>query len=384
VSSVTQSRRIVPIIGNAPAVVADVMKVRAAGEIPLVGDPRWPRKQWDAIRHAAMSSAPPPDSAWATSTSGSSGQPRIVMRSDESWSASFPVLDALMETTPGDVLYLPSPPASSLSLFSIAHSMRSGLVLALPSSNAVTASDFREASHFHGTPHALRRVLEAIQSGAPSRLRMALVGGSDADPALLEQADRLGIRVVSYYGAAELSFVAVDRGDGLEPFPGAQIEIREGELWVRSPYVAAGYLTGDGPFRTDQSGWCTVGDLAELREGRISIHGRSDERILTASATVIPAEVETALRAITGVGDCVVFGLPVPEIGALVAAAIEHDSTLPRVDVAAIRRSAGAILAHTHVPRRWYVLQSFPRTSSGKPARAEIVQRVLAEPGAPS
>jgi long-chain acyl-CoA synthetase len=384
VSSLAREHRIVPIIGNAPAVVADVMRIRATGAIPLVGDPRWPRRQWDAIRRAAMTAVPPPNAAWAASTSGSSGQPRIVMRSEESWSASFPVVDGLMDSQPGDVLYLPSPPASSLSLFSIAHSMRTGLALALPSSNTVTAGDFREASHFHGTPHALRRVLDAIQSGAPSRLRMALVGGSELDRALRDQAERLGVRVVNYYGAAELSFVAIDRGDGLRPFPRTQVEIREGVLWAHSPYLSTGYLAGGGPYRTDQSGWCTVGDLAELHDGRISIHGRSDERILTASATVIPAEVETALRGIAGVGDCVVFGLPVPDIGALVAVAIEPDPTLPAVDVAAIRRSAAAILTNTHVPRRWYVLPSFPRTSTGKPARAEIVRRVLSAPGSRS
>jgi long-chain acyl-CoA synthetase len=384
VSSPIRERRIVPVLGNGPDVVAEVMRVRAAGAIPLVGDPRWPKSQWDAVRHAAVTAATRPDAAWATSTSGSSGQPRIVMRSEESWSASFPVVDALMEVAPGDVLYLPSPPASSLSLFSIAHSIRTGLVLALPSSSAVAARDFQDATLFHGTPHALRLVLAAIQSGAPSRLRMALVGGSDLDPVLWEQAGHLGIRVVNYYGAAELSFVAVDHGNGLRPFPGAQIDIRDGELWVCSAYVSAGYLTGDGPFRTDQNGWCTVGDLARMDGGRIAIQGRSDGRILTASATVVPAEVETALRSLSGVSDSVVFGLPVPDIGALVAAAIEPDPRFPRVDLAAIRLSAAALLAPTHLPRRWYVLDPLPRTSSGKPARAEIVQRILAASGSRS
>jgi long-chain acyl-CoA synthetase len=383
-SSLPQQGEIVPLIGkDSAAVVAKALGVRAAGAIPLIGDARWPKTQWDAIRHTAATERRP-DAGWATSTSGSSGAPRIVLRSAESWSTSFAAVDALMGVEPGDVLYLPSPPASSLSLFSIAHSAHSGLRLALPSSNAVTARDFRGASLFHGTPHALRTVLTAIESGAPARLRMALVGGSDVDPALREQAARLGIRLVSYYGAAELSFVAVDEGDGLRPFPGAEVQIRDGELWVRSPYVASGYLGGDGPLKTDANGWHSVGDLADADGDRIRVRGRSDDAILTASATVIPAEVETTLRSIAGIGDGVVFGLPVPGIGALVAAAIEPDPNLPGFDLGSIRRDAAALLAHTHMPRRWYVFDPFPRTASGKPSRAEIVRRALIEHGSRS
>jgi acyl-CoA synthetase (AMP-forming)/AMP-acid ligase II len=379
-----QRGEIVPLIGtDAAALVSNVRRIRAAGAVPLVGDSRWPAAQWDAIRHAAGHAPRRLDAGWVTSTSGSTGTPRIVVRSAESWSASFTAIETLMGADSGDVLYLPSPPASSLSLFSIAHSESSGLALALPTSHAVTSRDFRHASLFHGTPHALRTVLAAIESGSPTRLRMALVGGSALDPAVRERAGRLGIRVVSYYGAAELSFVAVDHGDGLHPFPGVEVQTREGELWVRSPYVSAGYLTGEGPLRTDADGWCTVGDLADLDGDRIVVRGRSDEAILTASATVVPAEVEATLRSIDGVGDSVVFGFPAAGIGALVAAAIEADPGLPGPDLGEIRRRAAALLAHTHLPRRWFVLDSFPRTSSGKPARAEIVHRAIAKDDAP-
>jgi long-chain acyl-CoA synthetase len=369
---------IVPLIGDdAATLVSDVLSVRAAGAIPLVGDTRWPEAHWDAVRRVA-STARRPDVAWATTTSGSSGTPRVVLRSAESWSASFAAVDQLLGVEAGDVLYLPSPPASSLSLFSIASSAATGLALALPSSHAVVARDFRDASLFHGTPHALGAVLTAIESGAPSRLRRALVGGSETDPALRERAARLGVGVVSYYGAAELSYVAVDRGNGLQPFPGVEVETRDGELWVRSPYVSAGYLTGDGPLRGDAHGWFTVGDLAALDGDRISVRGRSDDAILTASATVIPGEVEAALRTVPGVRDSVVFGFPVAGVGALVAAAIETEPGSAGSDLGDIRRAASALLSHTHVPRRWYLFDPFPLTASGKPARAEIVRRALA------
>ncbi|MGJ4844711.1 class I adenylate-forming enzyme family protein [Leifsonia sp. Le1] len=376
---------IVPLVGAGSAtagaareLIGRIHSVRAAGDVPLVGDDRWPEKQWRQVRAAAEAAGPLPGIGWATLTSGSTGAPRIVVRSVESWSASFAAVDALLGVQDGDVLALPAPAASSLSLFSIARAAEGGPELLMPEGHAVVASDFADATLFHGTPRALRTILDAGPAATPL-LRAALVGGADLDAGTRARAEERGIRVVAYYGAAELSFVAVDHGDGLRPFPGVEVEIRDGELWVRSPYAASGYLGGDGPLRRDGA-WCTVGDRAELVDGRIRLSGRADDAILTAAATVVPAEVETALLGLPGVTDAVVFGLPNDGVGALVAAVLElargdgEDGVL----AGGLRAQARAVLAPTHVPRRWFVMDALPRTASGKPARAELLRSVLA------
>jgi long-chain acyl-CoA synthetase len=370
---------IVPLVHSDPArLVTAVLDVRTAGGIPLVGDDRWTPEQWARVRRSVADAPRRPDLAWAALTSGSTGAPRIVVRTAESWSASFPAIDSLLELRPDDVVYLPAPPASSLSLFSIAHAHAMDVTLALPSAHAVTGRDFAEATVLHGTPRALRSVVEAVDGGTPHRLRVALVGGSDLDPALRERAEGHGIRVIAYYGAAELSFVAVDDGDGLRPFPGVEVETRAGVLWVRSPFVSSGYVGGDGPFRRDDQGWCTVGDLAEHANGRIVLRGRADGAILTAAATVIPSEVEAVLRGIDGVGDAIVFGMPNAGVGALVSAVIEPEPSRPLPAIASVRAQAASSLTLTHVPRRWFGVGELPRTVTGKAARAEIVRRVLA------
>ena len=370
--------RIVPLrsgdagTGASRDLVARIHSVRADGDIPLVCDDRWPAEQWQRVRSLAREAGPLPGIAWATLTSGSTGTPRIVLRSAESWAASFDAVDDLLGVRDGDVLALTSPPASSLSLFSIARAGESGPALALPSGNALVAADVADATLFHGTPRALRTILD---TGAAPKLRTALVGGADLDAPTRSRAEARGIRVVAYYGAAELSFVAVDHGDGLRPFPGVDVEVRDGELWVRSPYGAAGYLGADGPLRNDGA-WRTVGDLAEIADGRIRLRGRADDAIITAAATVIPAEVEAALRTLPGVTDAVVFALPNAGVGALVAAVVE--TAADGENVAALRERARAVLAPTHLPRRWFVSPAFPRTATGKPARAELVRRVTA------
>lgn len=369
---------IVPLRGpDRDALSARIAEVRACEAVPLVGDDRWPAEQWLDVVRAAAEAGPHPGMGWATLTSGSTGRPRIVLRTAASWSASFGEVEELLGAHPGDRVALPAPPASSLSLFSIAHALAGGPGVLLSRGHALVPSDFAEATLFHGTPYALRRLLD---TGAPDGLRAALVGGSPLDAALRSRAEAAGIRVVSYYGAAELSFVAADTGEGLRPFPGVEVDLRAGELWVRSPYVSAGYLDGAaGPLRHDGD-WHTVGDRATWEGDALRILGRGDDAILTASATVIPAEVEEALRALPGVTDAVVLGLPYTGVGSLVAAVVEpatdaKEPTKGGLTARGLTAAAAAVLTTTHRPRRWFAAR-LPRTATGKPARAELLRRI--------
>jgi len=383
------ARQIVVLRNSDPeALVTAVHEVRAAGNVPLVGDERWSESYWHGVKESVVSADVMVDAAWATLTSGSTGAPRIVLRSHESWSSSFAPVAALLDAGPDDVLYLPSPPVSSLSLFSIAHAAAAGFKLALPHTRAVSLADSADATLFHGTPRALRSVVDLLEADTAARrnhrLRSALVGGSDLDPALRTRAEQLGIRVTSYYGAAELSFVAIDRGDGLRAFDGVELTTREGELWVRSPYRALGYLRSDErqPMRVDADGWATVGDLAELAElvddQRLILHGRRDGAILTASATVVPGDVEAALREIPGVLDAVVLGIPNAGVGELVAAVIETATDGAASTAASLRSRAADLLTPAQRPRLWFATPELPRTATGKPARSELRRRVLA------
>ncbi|WP_426625199.1 AMP-binding enzyme [Leifsonia sp. McL0607] len=358
---------IVPLHDDDPALLERLASARLAGDIPLVLGARRPPEQL----RAAVATASSVDLAgigWTTLTSGSSGTPRIVLRTPASWEQSFAAVAELLDLAgPEHAVALPAPASSSLTLFSLAHALGGGPRPLL--------GDVATADCLHGTPEGLRRMLEA---GTPPRLRAALVGGSHLDPSLRARAEEAGIRVTAYYGAAELSFVAVDHGDGLVPFPGVELRVIDGELWVRSPFVAAGYAGVGGPLRRDGE-WATVGDRAELVPAtgggeRLRLLGRADGAILSASATIVPDEVEAALRTVPGVRDAVVFGLPTGRVDSLVAALIEPENSSP--SLSELRAAAAERLAPAHRPRRWYV-GALPRTASGKPARAEAVRRVL-------
>ncbi|MBC7403918.1 MAG: AMP-binding protein [Microbacteriaceae bacterium] len=349
------------------------------------------------------------DTGWAAFSSGSTGSPRIILRSEASWSSSFAAVTELMQLQSTDAVYLPAPLSSSLSLFSVAHARAVGAAIVLPNSHGFDPADLAHATVVHGTPHALGTIVESLENGqTPHRMRLAFVGGAHLDIALRRRAEAEGVRVVSYYGAAELSFVAVDTdGLGYLAFPGVEVRVNSGtadagsgdegpadagpgdagtltpgELWVRSPYLASGYLTSsylgsNGALRHAPGGWASVGDLVEVDSThRLHFRGRLDGAILTGSATVVPEDVELALRSIDGIEDAVVLGIPNASVGALVAVLIETTPGGAMPTARSLRTHARSRLIPSHLPRRWYRTDHLPRTLSGKPDR-DAVRRAI-------
>nr|WP_246318463.1 fatty acid--CoA ligase family protein [Leifsonia psychrotolerans] len=373
--------RLIPLSLSDPVELAvSIWAVRESGGIPLAGDDRWETEFWARQSALAAAAIPPPGAAWAAFSSGSSGNPRVILRSEHSWAASFPWLSTVLAVTDDDTLYLPVPTASSLTLFSLAYARAVGAAVRFPPGHTVSPGDLAHVTVLHGTPNSLQSVVDAIESGVPHRLRLAVIGGATLPPSLRERAESAGLRVVSYYGAAELSFVAFDPdGLGLRAVPGVETRVDDGALWVRSPTIALGYLADAlGSLRRDDSGWATVGDLVTLHpHGILRLAGRGDGAILTAAATVIPEDVEAGLRSLPGVADAVVFELPGPRDGSLVAAAVELSVGSGAPTLRELREQAKIVLATSHLPRIWFGPDSLPRTLTGKPARAQIRRDAL-------
>lgn len=285
-------------------------------------------------------------------TSGTSeGVPRVVVRTLASWTDSF---EPFTEVTGirGDDVVLAAGPHTSLFVYARAHAASLGArVIAEPRWRPALAA---EATVAHLTPTMLSDAL-AVQD---SRLRLAVVAGAALAPGLRERAEDVGIKVVEYYGAAELSFVAIGRGR-LMPFPQVEVESREGVLWARSPWTANGYAPGqDGPLQRDGD-WCSVGDHGEVSKGIVTVSGRSGV-ITTGGVTVVGAEVEAVLRAAPGVVDCAVLGLPHERLGEVIAAVVVGGA---RESVVAHCRE---IVPGPRRPVLWFRASALPTTEAGK------------------
>ncbi len=329
----------------------------------VVVDPRWPaalREQADRDVDEAVRAGRLAGDDLVLFTSGSTGRPRGVTRTTASWTASLAPLSAVTGIGAGDRVWVPGPSSSTMSLYAAVHAAWAGATL--------LRSDPRTATAAHLVPTALA---DAVRS--PDRLpalRTVVVAGDALPAAVRERATGLGWRVVEYYGAAELSFVGVREGGGpFADFPGADVEVRDGRLWARSPYLATGYLHPHdaGPLVRDGA-WAGVGDLGRVEGDGWLVLGRGGSAVVTGGATVLVHEVEAVLSRVEGVQAVAVVGLPHPRLGRSVGAVVVADRPVRE----ALVRAATALPAPAR-PRRWWAADRLPLTPAGKVARDELV-----------
>ncbi|WP_188777785.1 o-succinylbenzoate--CoA ligase [Marmoricola endophyticus] len=285
----------------------------------------------------------------ALPTSGTTGAAGEVVRTTASWWSSFAAYADLSGVRPGDRVWVPGPLASTMNLFAAVHARATGARLCdAPASRAVL------------TPALLERHLDELRPGT-----RVVVAGDALSPALSARAAAVGVETAHYYGAAELSFVACGRdAASLRAFPGAEVAVVDGVVWVRSAYVAR-----SGPALRRRDDWASVGDLGTYDGTTLSVTGRP-EAITTAGATVVLSEVEAALA-----GRATCFAVPWDGLGAILGAAV------PPEDDAAVRASAGA-LPPAWRPRLWLCVDEPPLTVAGKIDRAALTRRwQAAHPG---
>lgn len=153
----------------------------------------------------------------------------------------------------------------------------------------------------------LQRIVAApILARLGGRLALAVVGGAKVELRIARTFIGLGLNMIQGYGLTEAApVVAANRESDNDPVtvgtPLAQVETRinaAGELLVRGPSVMLGYW--NNPEATanvlDAQGWLNTGDLAEMKDGKIIISGRSkDILILSNGEKASPQDVEAAI-----------------------------------------------------------------------------------------
>lgn len=333
--------------------LAQALQVRAAGGVPLIVDPRAP------VAADLLDVPLPPAAGWAALTSGTTGAPKVVVRTAESWRIAFPTLDAELGLQPGDGLWMPVHQVSSMALFSAAWAQESKLQLNIPTPDD---AGLERASVAHATPAWLEHLVDLLETGAPTTIHTVLVGGDRIAAPLLTRANALGLRVISYVGAAELSFVAWDTGDGMRAFPGVTTRILDGQLWVASAQTALEVIGGSLQRQTiNGTQWVTVGDRVVEHDGELAFLGRGDGAILTAGATVVPADVEAVLDHHPGVTASLVLGQPDAVLGQRVVAWVEGTA-----EIAQLRSWVRSRLPKAARPVQWHRVDRLARTPSGK------------------
>jgi O-succinylbenzoic acid--CoA ligase len=223
-------------------------------------------------------------------------------------------------------------------------------------------------------PTMLHRLLEAGVDLA--HFRAILVGGADLGDATTERAHDAGATVVATYGLTETCGGVTY--DGV-PFQGTGIRFGlEREIQVAGPTVMDGYrFDGQANARAwTLDGWLRTGDAGALDDrGRLRVHGRLDEVITSGAEKIWPQEVESVLREHPRVVDVGVAGRVDPEWGMRVVAYVVPEPDLPPPTTQELRDFASDRIARFKTPRDVVLLESLPRTASGKLRRSHLPPR---------
>lgn len=312
-----------------------------------------------------------PGTAAVVTTSGSTGTPRHVVLSSDAMDASADATIARMGCATGEpwLLCLPLHHVAGLAV------LRRGRRLDTPPDvqdgfdvEAVAASSAR---WWPLVPTMLARLVDAR---ADLSGRGILLGGAAPDPTVVEAARTAGASVTISYGMSETCGGCVY--DGV-PLDGVEVAIgRGGRIRLRGPVLSDGERHPDGGLRpvVDADGWLTTGDVGELVDGRLRVHGRADHVILTGGENVAPDLVEQALEAHPDVLSAGVLGRPDAEWGQRVVALVVPRDPVSPPTLGQLRDHVGARLGRHAAPRDVHLVDRVPHTSLGKVARAALVE----------
>ena len=265
----------------------------------------------------------------------------------------------------------------------------------------------RRVTIYHSTPTVFRYLVASLgRDGRLPGVRAVLLGGEEAtrhDVALARGHFAPGAVFVNGYGTTEISFAAqyhLPPDAALDeavvpighPVPGIDIVLVDdagragetGEIVVRSPHVALGYL-GQPELTASRFGehqgvrTYRTGDLARrLPDGRLVYLGRADRMVKIRGHRVEVGEIEANLAALPGVARAAVVARPAPAgLGTGERDVIGYVVPAAPIDGQALRVRLAAVLPDFMVPRAIVVVPDLPIGPTGK-----LDQAALPEPPA--
>jgi len=364
-------------------------------------------------RGAAHPAAPEPTAADSMAqlafTSGTTGRPKGVIHTQPAIAAG--VRNTIIETdaSASDVVYTPVPLSHVGGTFALAYFIRGAtqiLAAAFDAEEAMTAVEERGATVLVLVP-TMVTAINAIAAGrsAPA-LRRIVYGASPMPvPDIVRTLELFGPVLVQLYGQTEAGFISAlappdhEWAIGTEPparlasvgRPTSYTAVRcidesgddvpegeVGEVAVRSDSTMSGYLNDDAAYAAVavEGGWIRTGDLGRWSDGFLTLVGRSRDVIISGGFNVYPIEVENELKALDGVEEVAVLGVPDEKWGETVCAVVVTSGEFDEELATAHCRSR---LAGFKIPRLFFTVSELPRNTAGKVMKDELRRQVSLE-----
>lgn len=350
-----------------------------------------------------MPDIPPQQLLSLNYTGGSTGHPKAVMHTHASFVSAITNMILARQIEPGNKFLNVRPLWPIAAIVVLSHILAGGTVVLeqrFRADSFLSLLKYHRAGYSSLVPTQLSRLLSQLSDHPLTdlpELRCIDIGASAIPEEVLNQ----GLKVFSgrlalLYGMTEapwssylryatLSATVVASENGLSgltghPVFGAAITIDQpdqhgiGEIKIGGSHLMAGYwqnaaLTAE----TLQDGWLRTGDLGvKTAEGYIRIVGRIKEIIRSGGKSVLPKEVELCILSYPGIAEVHVFGQPDTEWGEKICAAIVLSHPTEAFSTDPLTEYCQKHLSRFKVPKRFYILDSLPRSHYGKVKSAEL------------
>ena len=342
------------------------------------------------------------DTAVVLYTSGTTGHPKGAELTHANLINNVEVSAAdLFQLGPDDLIFggLPLFHAFGQTCTLNAAIMTGASLTVLPRFDAAKALEIladQRVTIFAGVPTMFSALLHVPdRSGYDvSALRLCISGGAAMPVEVLRQfEDAFDCIVLEGYGLSETSPVASFNHPGRERKPGSigtpirGVEMRVvdasgaevpqgevGEIAIRGHNIMKGYL--NRPEATAEAvsddGWFRTGDIGRVDEdGYYYIVDRKKDLIIRGGYNIYPREIEEVLYEHPEVAEAAVVGIPHPELGEEVGAAValKPGATVTPDELRSYVKSQVAAYKY---PRRVWIVDALPKGPTGKILKKEI------------
>lgn len=300
----------------------------------------------------------------AVLTSGSSGLSKILFRRVESWADFFPVQNKAFGVDGDSILYTQGSMAFTGNLNMLFSFMAEGAVIA-GTMKVLPRTWMKEiislhATHIYMIPSKLYPL--SRMNGSSDSVKYILTGSQ-----LMTERILTGLKkrfpksdTVMYYGASELNYVSCIRGSKIlempdsvgKPFPGVNVTIKDGEIFVESPYRVEDIPL---PFTCHDLGYFD-------KDGWLHFTGRREDVYNIKGNHVSRQRVISHILMTEGIDEAELLAVP-SENGLRLIAFVAGDDV---PDTRTMIRKLHEKLEIWEIPHRFIRVKSIPKRSTGK------------------
>ena len=255
-----------------------------------------------------------------TKTGGTSKEPKVVLRTAQSWINSFEVIGAFHKGKENYLIF--GDLTHSLALYGMLEALYLGHnvhhIQKLRSKSELEASAKFKPTFVYITPTQIR-FISSFFITLPTTLNV-FIGGGRLNSQTRQMAKQIFPNAIMhlFYGSSETSFITISDeftpvGSVGKAFPNVEIKVEKSgayknRIWVKSNYLFLTYAEGSNKNSVWQDDWLTIGEYGRIdSDGYLFLLSEDNSRITIADKTMETYKIEDKLKTAENVIDAAVW-----------------------------------------------------------------------------